>query len=259
MIRNGHIKWLVHESCDSEKILSSYALRATADFFLKVAEVLAASPTALADSELLSHVWGDSKSELIIQFLDAVMMHMDSTSDATRLAALAAITSFVSSSLEALYYVAGMEAPASPDGSSTAVFSGLRGSGGAKVLESWVEMLRLKMDIQAAVLTSMATTMLATQKGCRTDEDFGRHAQAVLMILRRAGEVKNMAAMDYILKLAAQPVPIGKFAAFEMFRSLASLEKGWGLDILFSHSPFADFIMVRFSLLFHDIKFLLCD
>jgi hypothetical protein len=250
MIVNGHIQWLIQESCNHDTILSSFALRASSDFFLKMAEVVAKSDLALGGSEsvLQMNLWGGVNSAaLISQFLEAVMMQMDSTSDATRFAALSAITSFASSSLDALCHVAGVAA----EGASGTVFTGMRSSvatGGATVLEAWMDMLRLKLEIQGAVVCSIASVMLATQRLCRTEEEFAQHAQAVLSILRKVGDVKDTLTMNYLIKLAKQPIPVGKFAAFEMFRSLACLQKGWGLDLMFGHTDLVDFIMVSMCL-----------
>ena len=231
----GHVQWMVQQACGEEPILASYALRVAAAFFVR----LAAASAQQGGHRLLQQVWGDQKP-LIAQFLEAVVQHMDSSADATRFAALAAISTFASSSLDALCFVAGTRSDAAPE----TVFATPAASGGASVLEAWTEMLRLKMDVQAAVLCSMAQVMLATDHLCRNDDDHARHAQAMLVILRRVGEVKKKPTMSFVHSLAKQPVPVGKFAAFELYRSLASLTKGWGLDLIFGHAEVVEYLTV---------------
>jgi hypothetical protein len=252
MLVNGHIQWLIQESSKVDQMLSTCALRVSSEFFIKMAEVTANSKLS-PDSSRLMNLWGEANpSALTSQFLEAVMIHMSSTADATMFAGLSAISNFASSSLEALCYVAGMGSPG-PEGVSRTLFAGMSSAaaatGGKTMLEAWTEMLRLKLNVQAAVIRSMAVVLLATQKLCHTEEDFAKHAQAMLLILRRVGDVKETLTINYVIQLATQPLPAPKFAAFEMFRSLACLQKGWGLDLMFGHTEFVDFIMVSTSTL----------
>lgn len=256
MIESGNIHWLIQESCAEDHTLSSYALRVSSDFFYKLSQVSLTLETVFASSEthFLTSLWGNHGEPLISQFLDAVMMHMDSSSDATRLAALSAITTFASSSLNSLYFVAGLKDSAL-EGTDT-VLSTLSDSHrgiGSKVLNCWAEMLFLKLDIQASVISSVASVMITTESLCRTEEDFGRHAQSILVILRKMGDVKKMAAMNYICWLAKQPLPIGKFAAFDLLRGFACMKKSWGLDIIIAHTETAEFLMV--STLYKNLEY----
>lgn len=249
MIDNEHIQWIVQESC-SDSILSCYALRVASTFFLKLAEVTVKCDIG-PENELLLRLWGDRKTTLISTFLEAVMLHMDTSSDTTRYAAISAISTFASSSLESLVFVAGSSSEAVED-NTVGVFLNLKdiavsgATGGSAVLEAWMEMLRLKMEIQAAVISSIASVMLSTQTYCHSEVDYAKHAEAMVVILRRVGDIKKMQAMNYFNNLAKQPIPVGKFAAFNLLRSFASLKKGWGLDILFGHPEFVEFLLVRF-------------
>lgn len=242
MISAGHVQWMMQEACGQEPVLASYALRVAAAFFVR----LAAASAQQGSHGLLQQVWGDQQAPVTTQFLEAVVQHMDSTADATRFAALAAISTFASSSLDALCFVAGTGSGAIGGTPETvfAVPSAAEGSGGSSVLEAWTEMLRLKMDVLAAVLCSMAQVLLATDNLCHNEHDHARHAQAMLVILRRVGEVKNTLTMSFVLSLAKQPVLAGKFAAFEFYRSLASLKKGWGLDLIFGHAEVVEYLTV---------------
>lgn len=53
--------------------------------------------------------------------------------------------------------------------------------------------------------------------------------------------------MTYLIKLAKQPVEELKFGAFEIFLSLARLNEGWGIDVLFSHAGFSTYLLDQAS------------
>ncbi len=183
----------------------------------------------------MSSVWTEVSQSLAAVFVASIARRMESSVDSSRLAALTAVSSYAASSLSALEIVAGLSK--SPEVRILAQAADL-------LLVSWTELLKSKLEIQAAALKSIARVISSSYDRCIDENDRLRHAECILKLLRRVGDIKGTSTMVYILKLAKQPVEELKFGAFEIFLSLAKLNQGWGMDVLFSHADFPAYLLV---------------
>jgi hypothetical protein len=225
-------------------MLGNYALRTASAYFSHLGngaalQDLTGSSDSLQEPASLSDLWNSIKADYAPLFITSVLKHIETSSEASRLAAVAAVTSFAASSLDVLEAVAfGGESSRGPP------FAPQTKALYARIVGDWIGLLGSKVEMQAVVLNSLASLIVATDKLCVSEEDYARHAEAILTLLRRVGDFKKLPTMTYLLKLAQQPIPEVKFAAFACFISLASVTKGWGLDILLSHQEFIDHFSV---------------
>lgn len=209
LIEHGHVSWLMQLACGNDAngapdpLLGGQALRTLGGMFEKAAV-------------LNVRIWdleeGFGGDRLGPSFIRAILRHVESSDEASLLIGLHAISSFAASSPAACRIVL--------------LDRALR--------ESWLAFLTRKIELQSTALHTVARVLIASDG----EED---EASPSLKDLKRdlflnIGIVRNQATMVYLLKLAREPVPLLKYAAYDVLRSLAMQSSGWGVELLMSPS-----------------------
>jgi hypothetical protein len=245
--------WLIsqaYESFEQSDVANRFGNRGTrgdplltAQCLREVGEILSRA----ASNHLLDSIFWSSmfQTDMLQKFLHAVIEHIDSVTEETRLTGLKAVTDFTRTSPQALQLVVN-------DSSLLTLWASLMSSG--------------KNELQAATLHSFAR-VLETNYGSSLNYsssspeiDIAQYRSRIWMAI---GESRNMSTIDFLLRLTRQPVSNLRNAALDIVRSIIESDYNiasssstpsvlnssnyeantWGIQLFCSNADFRAYIL----------------
>eukprot|EP01041_Mallomonas_annulata_P000209 gene209-378_t len=212
LIEEGHVRWLMmlargDENSAPDPLLGGQALQSLSVIF-EQAETLHVEIWDVQDDV--------HRLKLGPAFLHAVMCHLEATDEASLLIGLRAISSFAASSVLSLRNVLQDE----------------------PLKDAWLYLIGRKPDLQSAALHTVAKVLEVFLDEDGSSATTQTPSDIPLSELKRSlfdavGKVRNQSTVTYLLKLAKEPIPALKHAAFDIFRAIALQPSGWGLEVIF--------------------------
>ena len=228
LFASGMINWLVTcasgENSDGglepDPLLSVECLRVVGQIFSGISK-----HNISVDSILISQDY----RQLMMQILAASFTHLDTFSDSSRLAGIGTLSDYASSSHIALEAVVSDK----------------------KLLFAWISLLQSKVEVQSAVLHSLAAVMNSTattidsSSGAINDDSLiGACRDMKKKILETIGEVKNQNPIEYLIKTARQPIVDLSAGAYDLLIAL-SKQSGWGVQVVAASKGLRGFLEDR--------------
>jgi hypothetical protein len=223
LFHNGEVSRLLHLAQGSDDAPPDPLLSTTA---LRVIQQLMKQASKIVTSEG-PYLWTSVDQRMVREFLRAALLHVESSDDSSRLAAMYTISQFAAISPESLRLV--LE--------------------DAVLLRSWLSTLSAKVDLQAACLHSIARVLDPTKSPQPTEDPATTaEARAILhkQLFDQVGAVRRAnTTMDYLMRCVLQPLSEVRHGAFDIMRCVAQQPSAWGLRALFGYSGFEEFLENR--------------
>lgn len=235
LFTHGVMSWLIVTACGSQstRVTSNELLGPTA--LRLIGEILISSSSR---SLIIDLCWfREQSNELMNNFLQAIIMYIDGSEEINRLIGIRALTDLALSSKKGYLMVLSHDS----------------------LIQSLLSLLNAKIEVQAVVLHSVARILdqnitepsseekLNIEMTNEYDNETYDHSisEKKLSLLRSIGAAKRMNTISYLIKIAKQPVPEIRLAAYDVLRSIAGQSRGMGIHLLYSSAGFREFIENR--------------